>query len=1183
MKNYTFNLGCLHMRLPNKMLLVMKITTILLLTLIMQVSANTYAQKISLQKDNISLKELFREIKKQTGYNVVWKSQQLENTTPVDVNFKNTELKTVLAQVLNGQRLNFTVKDNTVVIRKVEQVSAVNAAIKATITITGKVTDENNGPLPGASVKVKGSTKVTSTNSDGNYTLTDVPENAVLQISFIGYVAIEELVKGRKVVNVKLTPELQQLEQLVVVGYGVQKKVNLTGAIDQVGAEVFENRPMPNVTRGLQGTIPNLNIRMADGKPTRGATFNVRGTTTISNDTERSGGGALILIDGIPGDPDLLNPNDIENVTVLKDAASAAIYGARGAFGVVLITTKSSKEGKVKIRFNSSYTLNQQTAKPEMVWDGYTWAKMFLESFQAYNDYTSTPTGVNNAFPFNLDYLDDFRKRSENPELGLPEIDINPSNGRYRYFGSTNWLNELYRNTSPGTEQNISLSSGTEKLNYYISGRYFKQNGIYRYNPDDFNKYNFRAKVDVKINNWLKLTNNLDFSAFDYKEPRNSIYNNHILRNLADQGFPMAVMYNPDGSLTQHAAFTVGDFKTGNSNKKEGENMLRNTVGLKANLLDNNLNINADFTFMKRNNKQQTQLYPVAYSNSPGVIETAGNNYLEQYRVDEQYYSNNVYVDYKKEINKHYIKGMIGYNVEYSSTRNNRLRRDGLLNPELPDFSLMDGLNYTTTGGGRDWGIFGAFYRFNYIYDNRYLFEFNGRYDGSSRFPADQRFGFFPSASAGWRVSEEAFMKPFKNWVDNFKVRASYGSLANGDIKDYLFLTTMGTSKSGMILDGVFPSQIGQPDVLPAKLTWETSTTLDLGVDLNLFKNRFTFVFDWYSRQTTDMFTPLQPLPRTFGATVPKGNNADLETKGWELTLGWADKINTSKPIGYNLRFVLSDQSSYITKFNNPTMSLGGEGYYKGMRLGEIWGYTTEGLFQNIEDIRNHANQSYIRTSQGNNYLPGDIKFYDRNGDGVINDGKNTVTDPGDRSIIGNDQARYTYGVNLGLTWNNFSFDAFVQGVGKRDWWPSTEAGYFWGQYNRPYGFLPQHIIGNYWTPDNPDAYFPRYRGYLAQNTNGTLRNTQTRYLQDASYVRLKNVTIAYNLPKAWLAKASISGARVFVNGQNLWTYSPMYKITKNFDPEVIEKADPDINANNGDGYRYPMLKNFTFGIDITL
>lgn len=1155
----------------------MKLTTFFLFAFILQVSASGFAQQLTIRNKALNLKELFSEIKQQTGYNVVYQSDLLEKkNNKIRVDFIAQDITTVLAWALSGQGLDFAISDKTIVIRKgKEPIGSDDLNTLVKIKINGQILDDRGKPLSAASVKVKGTNISTSTGNDGRFVLDNVDEAGVLEISYVGFATIEEPVRGRTLITVRLQPDQQQLEELVIVGYGAQKKVNLTGAVDQVGAEVFENRPMPSTTRGLQGVIPNLNIRMTDGKPTRGATYNVRGTTSLS------GGSALVMIDGVAGDPNLLNPNDIESVTVLKDAASAAIYGARGAFGVVLITTKSSKSGTTSIRFNSSYTLNEQTTKPDMVWDGYTWAKMFLESFRGWNDYSSNPTGVNNAFPFSLSYLDSLKYRSENPQLGLPETGLNPTNGRYLYFGNTNWLKELYKGTTPSLEQNISISKGTENLSYYISGRYYKQAGVYRYNPDDFNKYNFRAKGEIKLNNWLSLSNNLDFSAYDYREPMSSIYQNQVLRNIADQGFPMAVLRNPDGSLTQHAAFTLGDYETANSSRKEKENMLRNTVGLKSTFLDKRVNINADFTYMQRSGKVNTQLYPITYSNSPGIMETAGNNFLREDQKEERYFANNIYGDYRQEWGKHSFKGLLGYNLEYSRTRKNRFQRDGLLNPELPDFSLMDGLNYTSTGGGADWAIFGAFYRLNYIFDNRYLFEFNGRYDGSSRFPQDQRFAFFPSASAGWRVSEEQFLKPAKSWLNELKLRASYGSMPNGDIDEYLFLTTLGATRSPMLLDGVFPSQISQPAVLPNKLTWETSTTLDLGIDVTMLRNRLGLVFDWYSRRTTDMFTALQPLPRTFGATVPKGNNADLETKGWELSLNWKDQIGANKPLGYNLRLVLADQRARITKFNNPTGSLNNT-YYVGMRLGEIWGYTTEGLFQNVEEIRNHANQNFLRTSSGNNYLPGDVKFKDLNGDGVINNGENTIDNPGDRSIIGNSEVRYTYGLNIGLNWNGFSLDAFFQGIGKRDWWPGTEAGYFWGQYNRPYGFLPQHTIDNAWSPENPDAYFPRYRGYLAQNATGTLRVEQTRYLQDASYIRLKNLTIGYTIPKGWMERVKLSQARLFLNAQNLWTYSPMYKVTRNFDPEVIEGADPEINEKNGNGYRYPMLRSFTFGLDIT-
>ncbi|OYX94848.1 MAG: hypothetical protein B7Y76_10280, partial [Sphingobacteriia bacterium 35-40-5] len=508
------------------------------------------------------------------------------------------------------------------------------------------------------------------------------------------------------------------------------------------------------------------------------------------------------------------------------------------------------------------------------------------------------------------------------------------------------------------------------------------------------------------------------------------------------------------------------------------------------------------------------------------------------------------------------------------------IQRDGLLVNDLADFNLATGLNYRLTGGGYEWSTAGIFYRANYSFKDKYLFELNGRYDGSSKFPQAQAFGFFPSASAGWVVSEEKFMERTKNWLDNFKIRGSYGSLGNGNIAPYTFLETITPLTSGVIVNGNFPNYIQKPAVLPDELTWEKSTTLDLGTDISFLNYRLTTTFDWYQRKTTNMITSGQPLPSVFGSAVPKGNFADLNTQGWEVSLSWRDKIGPNKNLSYGLRLTLADNVSAITKFYNPNNLL--SSYYEGQKLGDIWGFETEGFFESAADIASHANQSYFVVSNANKLLPGDIKFKDLNNDGKVNNGKNTLNDPGDQKIIGNSSIRLPYGITGDLGLKNFSLSFFFQGVGKRDWFPSREAAFFWGQSNRPYSFLPTFNLDR-WTEQNPDqnAYFPRYRGYTALSGTRELAVPQTRYLQNASYIRLKNLTLGYSLPARITNKMKVSSIRAYITGQNLWTYSPMYKITKNFDPEVIEGSDPEINANGGDGFSYPMQKSFTFGINL--
>jgi TonB-linked SusC/RagA family outer membrane protein len=974
--------------------------------------------------------------------------------------------------------------------------------------------------------------------------------------------------------SVQLTTGENILNQVVVVGYGTQKKVNLTGAVDQVGSEYFEDRPMPNISRGLQGVVPNLNIKITDGKPTRSPSFNIRGVTSIG-----SGGSALVLIDGVPGDPATLNPNDIESVSVLKDASSAAIYGARGSFGVVLITTKSAKKDKVQISYNANYSVNQRTFTPDLVSNGYKWAKNFDEAFYSWNDYLSHPQSINSQLDFSLAYLDSLKLHDENP--GLPKVTVNPSTGKYQYYANTDWFKELYKDNNASMEHSLSVSGGTDKVNYLISGRYYHQDGIFRYNTDDFNRYNLRVKGSVKVTDWLTLNSNSDFSSYNYKYPLTSVGGvNAVWRLMAVTAFPVSPMVNPDGTMSIVGAYSIGDFYYGKSYSTAKQNFIRNTVGFNAAVLKNRLNVKGDFSYLYTNSDEQRRFFTVPYSIGPDKDITSGLNYLSDNGSTENYLVGNIYGEFNQNFGKHNFKVLGGWNLEKDRVKNLFAQRDGLLVDNLTDFNLATGQNYKLTGGGSEWATSGLFYRANYSFKNKYLLELDGRYDGSSKFPTSQAFGFFPSASAGWKLSEERFMQSTKNWLDNLKLRTSYGSLGNGNIAPYTFLQTISSATSSVIINGVFPNYFQQPAVVPTGLTWEKATTFDAGADLELLKRRLKLTYDWYQRNTKGMITAGQPLPATFGASVPKGNNADLVTKGWEISVEWSDHSSSRKPFSYSLRFTLADNVAQITKFYNPNHLL--STYYAGQRLGDIWGFQTEGFFASQEEISKHADQSYFTVSNANKLLPGDIKFADLNGDGKVNRGKNTLEDPGDQKIIGNSSIRFPYGFTGNMDWNNFSLSFFFQGVGKRDWFPSTEAAYFWGQYNRPYSFLPAFNL-NRWSEDNPsqDAYFPRYRGYVALSGNRELAVAQTRYLQNASYVRLKNLTIGYTLPRSVIQKLRLSSMRVYLTGQNLWTYSPMFKITKNFDPEVIEGSDPEINSGGGDGFSYPMQKTYTLGVNI--
>ncbi|MEX2234310.1 MAG: TonB-dependent receptor [Cyclobacteriaceae bacterium] len=1051
-------------------------------------------------------------------------------------------------------------------------------AVTQGILVSGTITDETGTPVPGVNVLEKGTTNGTTTDTEGGYRITVTDGNAILVFSFIGYSAQEVVVSNQSTINVILAVDTQTLSEVVIVGYGTQKKLNLTAAVDQVDGDVLQNRPMTNVTQGLQGVLPNLNIRLLDGKPNQAPSYNIRGTTSIGQ-----GGSALVLIDGVEGDPSILNPNDIASVSLLKDAAAASIYGARGVFGVLLITTKTPPKDKTTISFSTNFAKKSPIAVPDFVSDGYTNATMFAEAFV--NRESSFPQNMNKTLKFSQAYLDNFKNKVDS---GQPydEVEIDPVTGEYVYYGSTDWYGLLYKENLNYTENNLSISSSGPKSSFMISGRLLNQDGLFRYNSDDYSMKNFRAKGSLQLTPWLRLDNNTDYTDQDYHNPLNVGEGGGIWRNIADEGHSNGTLFNPDGTLTLAAVYHVGDFWYGKNGIDTKKRVFRNTAGFATSFFEDKFRVNGNFTFRNTANTIAQKRVQVPYSTKPGGVAYVGTttNDLREERNEDQYIASNLYAEFENEFNgAHYLKILAGYNYEESNFQLLRAQRNGIIYPDANNLNLALGASSSIGGDWEKWVVLGGFSRINYAYKDRYLLEVNARYDGSSKFPADQRFAFFPSVSAGWRISEEAFWKVSPKILSDVKLRGSYGSLGNGSIDSYVYQEQLQIALSSHILNGTRPNQTRSPIAIPDGLTWETSTTTDIGFDFGMLNNRLTFVGDWYIRETTDMYTIGLTPPALFGATAPKGNYADLETKGWELSLNWTDQLElASKTFGYSLRFILADNRSVITKYNNPDKLL--NDYYEGQVIGEIWGYTTEGFFVDQADIDSHAKQSPQFTAAANGvWAPGDIKFADLNGDDLINRGTNRVSDPGDRLIIGNNEPRYMYGITLGANWNNFFFSSFFQGVMQQDWYPSTEAEFFWGQYNRPYNKVPTYQLGNIWTPENPDAYFPRYMSRAAaSSTTRTLGAPQTRYLQNVRYIRLKNIQFGYSLPKTLISKIGANDFRVYFSGENLWTKSPLQKLVKHLDVENAVKSDQLFTTSNaGDGYNYPMLKSYSIGLNI--
>lgn len=1140
-----------------------------------------FQKRISVSLKNETLAASLKKVEQAVNVDFAYDPQtvNLQDVNIKNFNFNNERLSNVLKKLLSNTPIGFKeeVQGTVTLFKKPD------APIAAQGKITGKVVDEKGEPLPGATVMLLESNKGVQTQLDGSFSLTADEGVYTVAVSFVSYETKKIpgiRIKGNESTSINvvtLTAQSGSLNEVLVVGYGTQKKENLTGSVDQVTSKVLENRSLPNLAQGLQGTIPNLNIVPLDGKPIQSPTFNIRGTTSIGQ-----GGNALVLIDGVEGDPSRLNPNDVATVSVLKDASSAAIYGARGAFGVVLITTKNPSKDKTSVNYSFNESIKSPTTVPKYVTNGYTFGKMFNDAWSAWNDYSQTPQNINKTVKFSQDYLANLQKHDADPSL--PKTIVN-SIGEYEYYDNTDWYKLLYKDHNNAADHNISVSGNSGKADFLITGRYYSQDGLFRYNSDDYSMYNLRAKGSLQVYPWLTVTNNADYSNMKYHNPLNVGEGGSIWRNISDEGHTMVPLFNPDGTLTYSAAYTVGDYVYGKNGIDMNNRVFRNTTGFNASFFKDIFRVKGDVTFQNTDNIQTRRRVQVPYSRKPGVIEYVGTAYNDFEKNDQSinYLATNIYGEFEPKLKGgHYFKALAGYNYEQSTAQGMDIVRNGLVFEDATNINLALGQGITTAGNYQQWVVLGGFYRLNYSYKERYLIETNGRYDGSSKFPGNQRYAFFPSVSAGWRVSEEPFFEGLKDAVSNFKIRGSYGSLGNGAIDPYKFQQIFNIAKSGRIINGVLPQRTSSPTPLPDGITWETSQTKNLGVDISVLKDRLNFSGDAYIRDTKGMFTTGPILPAVFGSGSPFGNYADLRTKGWEISVNWHDRFDVdSKPFNYGIRLTLSDYLAKITKYNNPTKSL--NDYYTGQTLGEIWGYTTLGYFKSAAEIASSPKQIITKASNTGQLLPGDIKFADLDGNGVIDYGTQTATNPGDRRVIGNSTPRYTYGIGLNADWSNFSFSAFFQGVAKRDWYPGSEASVFWGQYNRPYNKVPESMLGKIWSPENPDAYFPRYRGYVAQNGSGELTAAQTKYLQNAAYLRMKNIQVGYNLPSQLVHKIKLSNLRFFVSGENLLTWSPLYKVTKDIDPESINGSDRVLtDGTSGNGNNYPILKSVTLGINAT-
>lgn len=1039
-------------------------------------------------------------------------------------------------------------------------------------TISGLVKDNEGEPLPGVSVAVKAGESISGvvTDINGKYQLKASPD-ATIEFSFIGFKSIQQQVGNRKVINVTLEIDNQILEEVVVVGYGTQKKVNLTGSVSVIDSKAFESVPVANAVQALQGQVPGLNIYSNKGGGlNQKQSINVRGIGTIG---EGSTGDALILIDGMEADIFSVNPQDIESISVLKDAAASSIYGSRAPFGVVLVTTKKGKAGKAQINYNNSFRLSSPINMPSSL-DSYTYALFFNDA--GYNSGWGSYNWVSQTRLQRIkDYMDG--------KISYTTIPLNGSNtwadGYQEGNDNIDYYNLFFKKNVFAHEHNFSVNGGTDKIQYYLSANYLDQDGTLRMGEDYSKRYTMSAKISAQLSRAVSLSSNTRFVRNDFVQPTHM--NDSFFSDIGRQCWPVKPLYDPNGNLFDDH---VQQMKNG-GRKTERNTWLYQQFNLTIEPIKG-WRLIGDLSYRYNTQYAHEDLLTISQIGVDGVTKVRSwdeNSSVSESSFASDYFNVNLYTDFEKTFAKsHHLKALAGFQAEANNYRNIWAQKIGITYPGKPTINTSTGIDKdgkviapNVSGGHNRWSTAGFFGRVNYDFQEKYLVEANLRYDGSSRFRSDDRWGFFPSASLGWNIAREEFFQPATRIMNTLKLRASYGSLGNQNTTAlYPTYTVMGTGTSDKwLMNGVKPNIAWAPALVSYDLTWEKIRTWNVGIDIGLFNNRLTGSFDYFIRNTNDMVGPSEKLPATLGIAVPPSNNTDLRTADWELELMWKDRLQNG--LNYSLRFTLADSRTKITRYSNPSGLI--DSFYEGKYCGEIWGYETIGIARTDDEMAEHVG-SLVNGGQsalGQDWQAGDIMYSDLNEDGKIDAGARTLDNHGDLKRIGNSTPRYNVGIDLSADWKGFDFRMFWQGTLKRDYFQGSY--YFWGANGSQGYWFSTALKGHedYFRNDessplgvNLNSYYPR----PLLNTNKN-QQCQTKYLQNAAYMRLKNLQIGYTLPRKIVQKMGVQNLRFFASGENLLTITDLVKF---FDPETIE------SGSFAHGYAYPLSRTYAFGLNIT-
>ncbi|HVI48543.1 MAG TPA: TonB-dependent receptor [Chitinophaga sp.] len=1138
----------------------MKSISFVLLLSLLCTSVRAFTQRVTLSFTHTPLYRVLKSVTAQSNYLVIYDYRLKEDPPPVTVQVNNVPLETALNECLKNTHLTYEIIEHNIIIR--EKTTPEQSPLQdSTIVpqVNGRITDKTGAPLIGATILVKGTGKGAVADQSGSFRLTNVKRDATLEARFTGYLTQEIALNARANFTIALTPDESKLQEFVVTGYGTQKKVNLTGAVAQVKGDVLQNRAITNVSEGLQGVIANLNVTTGTGggQPGAGKSLNIRGFTGLGTSN-----GPLVLIDGVEGDINTIDPNEVESISVLKDAASAAIYGSRAPYGVILITTRTGKKNRTpRLTYRNNFSFSQPLNVPKMMnaWD--------FANF--YNEASKNNGGTPVFDQATLDRIQAYMKDPANTPATVP----NPNNpNQWAAWDKSNanedWFKVFLKDWSSNQQHSVNIDGGGEKTSYFISAGYVKKSGLLKFVNDEFQRYNFRANFDADLTNWLSV--GLKSSYYEDKRftPSEvaSVGNNWF--HQIPRRWPTVPVKNPDGNYSEASQIPLLT-KGGQQGFNENEYRMTGLFDLHP---MKGLSVKGDFSYNQmRRNTLTTILQVPSQANVDGTIPApSGVSSVSKGNANTTYRNYNLYAEYNTSIhNDHNIGVLVGYQNELKKYESLNGYNTNLYTPDLPSLSLTYGNQFTAGDYGYKWAVQGVFYRVNYNFREKYLLELNGRYNGTSLFLKDKRWIFNPSVSAGYNISKEAFWKPLAHVVNEMKLRASYGT--SGDNKYFLDLEryypvisnlrTVAPAGTNYIFGNERLPYVSAPtSLISPDLTWSKPSMLDLGVDAAFLGSRLQLTFDWYRRKVKDLFGPSELYPSTLGIAPPTRNNASIQTTGYDLSLSWQDKIGE---VSYGAKFVFSDYQGKVLEYPNPGYNL--NTWYNGQTMGEIWGLQTVGLFQSDEAAKKAPGQSFIDSQ---NWTAGDVQYADLNGDGKIDYGNQTLQNPGDRRIIGNSTPRFRYGLTLNAAWKGFDISAFFQGVGKADFF--TVSNYFWGLTGSMWQATMFTTHNDRWSPDNPNGYFPKYylEGPASKN-----QAVQTRYLLSSRYLRLKTLQIGYTFSKAMLNRMHLSQLRLYLSGENIFTIAPGLGKRFAIDPELLQS---DLKI-------YPIQRTFSFGLNVTL